>query len=83
MKKRLDNRIYESDIKDIHLLIEITDHCNCKCVMCRQSKLNSIHGNIYIAKQLLEYCQGTRKASTGIHEEGAMNAEAIVMQKRY
>jgi radical SAM protein with 4Fe4S-binding SPASM domain len=45
-KTRLDNRIYESDIKDIHLLIEITDHCNCRCVMCRQSKLKSMHGNI-------------------------------------
>ena len=46
LNNKLDNRRYEADINDIHLLIEITDYCNCKCIMCKHGNSNLIHGNI-------------------------------------
>jgi radical SAM protein with 4Fe4S-binding SPASM domain len=43
---RIDKRGCESaKIDDIHLLIELSDHCNCKCIMCKQSMAENMHGN--------------------------------------
>ena len=45
MKDKIDTRGRESArIDDMHLLIEITDYCNCKCIMCKQSMSKTIHG---------------------------------------
>jgi sulfatase maturation enzyme AslB (radical SAM superfamily) len=46
-ENRIDTRGSESArIEDIHLLIELTDYCNSKCIMCKQSKSENMHGNI-------------------------------------
>ena len=44
---RIDTRGRESaNISDVHLLIEPTDFCNCRCIMCKQSHPGPVHGNI-------------------------------------
>lgn len=43
-ENRIDKRGAESArIEDIHLLIELTDYCNSKCIMCKQSISKTIH----------------------------------------
>lgn len=46
------DKIYLAEIKGIHLLIEPTDYCNAKCIMCDQSKRHAIHN---ISKGFMEF----------------------------
>lgn len=41
---QVDKRGWESArLEDVHLLIEMTDICNCRCIMCKQSMSETIH----------------------------------------
>jgi radical SAM protein with 4Fe4S-binding SPASM domain len=40
----IDTRGWEAaKAGDIHVMMEITDYCNCKCIMCKQSQSDTMH----------------------------------------
>ena len=43
---QIDKRGRTSDIKDVHLLIEVADKCNNRCIMCKHSYSDKMHGDI-------------------------------------
>lgn len=45
-ENKLDKRGKVNDVKDVRVLIEITDKCNCRCLMCKHSWSKNMHGGI-------------------------------------
>lgn len=54
INQKIDKRGWESArVDDIHLLIEMTDFCNARCIMCKQSISRTMHADN--AKQHMDF----------------------------